>query len=391
MKGVVRRIVDLREPELAAWRSLAVRAAQPNPLFEPGCLVPAARHLPNGPEMLLAIAEEGGVWFACFPARVEATWRALRRPVLVSKVRRMDYDATPLVDPARAGDAWSAILDVLRQASGEALPGLLVLNQLDDGPVAESLADASRRLGVPRSVYHRWERPILGRTSAAEYEARHSKKTMTTLARKRRSLGRHLGAEVQFRDRSTDAAAVEVVLDLEAAGYKGRNGVAILTQEGEPAWFRAMCQDFRQTGRLHLHTLEVGSRPVAAQLFLRGGAGIFLCKLTYDEELAKYSPGIQLHFDTIAHLHRTTDATWIDSCTYEDNPTLLWVYPDRRTVTSTVVAPGRLVDRLVLVGVTGARRALRRRRVAPLTDGSALAATAPVDPALGVAEAAVAR
>lgn len=389
MKGVIRPILDLGDAEVAQWRALVDRVADPNPLFEPECLLPAARHLPNGPRMLLVTAEDDGVWHACFPVQAEPSWRALRRPALVTKVRRMDYDATPLVDPSRATEAWSAIFDVLRGADG--LPGLLVFNWLDDGVAADSMAEAAARRGVTRRVYHRWERPILRRMSAADYRARHSKKTMATLARKRRSLGRQLGGEVQFHDRSMDPAAVEVVLELEAAGYKGQNGVAILTKPGEPEWFRDMCERFRRVGRLHLHTLEVGDRPVAAQLFLGGGDGIFLCKLTYDEELARYSPGIQLHFDTIDHFHRTTDAAWVDSCTYENNPTLLWVYPDRRTVSSTVVATGGLVDRLFLAGVTGARRVLGRSQVAAASrNGRPASAALPTEPS-DVVEVATAR
>lgn len=378
MNGHIRPILSLGEKDIAAWRDLAERAVQPNPLFEPDCLLPAAGHLSNGSRMQLVVAEDEGVWHACFPVQAEPSWRALRRPLLMTKVRRMDYDATPLVDQRRASDAWRAVLHVLRAAADDRLPGLLVFNWLDDGPVAEALADAAGRLGLTRRVYHRWERPVVRTRSASEHSAHHSKKTIATIARKRRLLGRHLGAEVRFHDRSADPAAVEAVLQMEASGYKGRNGVAILTQVGEPEWFREMCERFRVAGRLHLHTLEAGDRVVAAQLFLRGGAGMFLCKLTFDEAMARYSPGIQLHFDTIEHLCRTTDAAWIDSCTYEDNQTLLWVYPDRRTVSSTVIATGNMADRLVLVGVTGARRVLRRSKVAAVsTSGSDLSAALP--------------
>lgn len=389
MKGAIRPILSLGDSEIASWRDLASRAAEPNPLFEPECLLPAARHLPNGPRMLLVTAEEDGAWHACFPAQVESAWRAVRRPVLVTKVRRMDYDATPLVDRLHAGRALAATLETLQRAAGDGLPGLVVFNWMDDGVVADGLADASSRLGVTHRVYHRWERPVVRTMAAADYAARHSKKTVATLARKRRALGRQLGGDVRFRDLSTDPSGVDVVLAQEAAGYKGQNGVAVATTAGEPEWFQEMCDRFRRAGRLHLHVLEVEGRPVAAQLFLRGGAGAFLCKLTYDEELAKYSPGIQLHFDTIDHLHRTTDVKWIDSCTYENNPTLLWVYPDRRSVSSTVLATGGLPDKLLLAGTAAARRALRRSREAADANGTARTVALPVtsSPVVDVATA----
>jgi hypothetical protein len=46
--GRVVRVLDLGEADVAAWQDLSRSAVEANPLFEPACILPAARFLPNG-------------------------------------------------------------------------------------------------------------------------------------------------------------------------------------------------------------------------------------------------------------------------------------------------------------------------------------------------------
>lgn len=378
MRGALVRIGELGPPEVAAWEELAARAAQPNPLFEPACLVPAARHLPGGDDMAVAVAEEGGRWYGCLPLCPAPSWRALRRPVLTNQLRRMIYNATPLVDGERTAEAATCLLAGLRTAARSGAPGLIVIDWMDAGPVAASVRDACRRTGAVHRVYRSWERPVLVRHPDTGRRDRHSPKALRNIRRMRRLLGEAEDAAVALADHSTDPGGVETLLSLEDGGYKGRDGLAVLRHPGEPEWFRAMCDGFRGEGRLHVHTLEVGGRPVAAQLSLRAQDAVFVLKSAFDEAFAAYSPGVQLHLDVMDHLASTTDATLIDTCTYEGNDTLARLYPDRREVASVAVATGGLADRATLRAVSVARRALRRNpRATDRTAGSAARTAAP--------------
>ncbi len=365
MNGDLRPVAALDAADIDAWRALAGRAVQPNPLFEPECLVPAADHLSNGRRILVASAQEAGRWYGCFAVQVEASWRAVRRPVLVTQVRRMQYSGVPLLDPQRPEEAMTVMLRTLRSPG---LPGITVLDWLDDGPVADQLVRSAHQLGMARRPYHRWERPVLREVHDAGLRQRHSRKWARNQERMGRRMGEELGGEPELRDRSGDPAAVDLLLGLEAAGYKRRSGVAAATQPGETAWFRQMCDRFRSEGRLHVYTLGVGVRTVAVILLVRGAGGLFALKTTYDEELARYSPGIQLHLALSDHVRAATDAGWIDTCTYEGNDPLLRLYPDRQGVSSTVLATGGLADRAVVLAVAAARALLaqqRSRRPAP--------------------------
>jgi CelD/BcsL family acetyltransferase involved in cellulose biosynthesis len=361
MRSSVRTVADLGPEDLEAWRDLAARALQPNPMFEPECLVPAARHL-DGSGGALVVAEEDGAWHACVPVRRAPSWRALRRPVLTTAVRRMIYDGTPLVDADRSAEALRCLLGGMRTEARAERAGIAVLDWVDDGPVALELARAARTAGAVLRVYETWERPMARRRARLDLRSQHSRKFLYNVRRLRRQLGEAGGAPVHMTDRSDVGEAVDVLLGLEAGGYKGASGLAVDANPGERQWFSAMCDGFRGEGRLHLYTLDVGGRTVAAQLLVRGGEGLFLLKTVYDEAYGAFSPGIQLHLDVIGHVHEATGAAWIDTCTYPGNETLLRLYPDRHTVASVVVAVGGAVDRSVLRAVTAARRALGRSR-----------------------------
>jgi hypothetical protein len=363
--GRIMNVGELTERDERSWRALAERAAQPNPLFEPDCIVPAAEHLDNGSAISLVLAEEDGHLFGCFPAQRVERWRAIRRPVLTSQVRRMQYDSTPLLDLDRGGDAMRAMLIALGQASRGQGAGLVVFDWLDDGPVSRHIRAAAGGLGFPVYDYHSWVRPIIHRRDDGKYRAIHSRKFLHNVSRLQRRMSDELGAEIECVDRRDDPGVIDTLIQLEGAGYKARTGVALAGHSDESAWFRDMCSRFREAGRLHVYTLEGAGKTVAIELGLRGGEGLFLLKVSYDEAFAKYTPGIQLHLKVLDRFDALPGLRWIDSCTYEDNQTMMRVYPGRRLVTSLVVAVGGAADRLLLRLVARGRRALGRQSAPP--------------------------
>ena len=71
----------LTPDDLARWRDLAARAAEPNVFFEPELLVPAVRALARpGSVRLLVVADGDGRWTACAPVHRVAAWGRLRLP-----------------------------------------------------------------------------------------------------------------------------------------------------------------------------------------------------------------------------------------------------------------------------------------------------------------------
>jgi len=373
VNGRIAPIGQLSDGDVRAWRELAQHAVEPNPLFEADCLIPAARYLPNGAEMSLVIAEDEGRFFGCFPvvrvaadARPSTTWPGIGRPVFTTQVRRLRWDLTPLMSEERGIEAATALLSALSHRGGAKDAGILVLEALDaDGPVSSYIACAAKKLKLPVHTYRTWVRPVVRRRDELTYRSIHGGKSLRKIAKLRRQLGEKLGGEVQLVDRSADASAVDALMAIEAAGYKsktarqgyrqgllpttpGATGGALMCHPGEPEWFREMCDRFRSAGRLLLYSLQVGDSVVAMNLMLRGGEGLFDLEIVFDEDYAHYSPGTQLILDSIDRFHEATDAQWLDTCTFEGNEMCLRFYPDRRTVSTVLVAVGGPLDRLFL-------------------------------------------
>ncbi|HUB70866.1 MAG TPA: GNAT family N-acetyltransferase [Acidimicrobiales bacterium] len=371
LNGIVVPIRRLSTAQVAAWRRLAGEALAPNPGFEPQCVIPASRYLPRGGEMLLVAAEEDGRFFGCFPVvrkgsqeRMSVSWPGMRRPALSTQVRRPSYDCTPLLSRERSAEAATTLLGALhayREWPKAGSFGLLVLDALDDGPVCTLLTSAAEQLGMPVHTYGSWRRPIVRRQSdPAAYGRAQSHKSHRELARKRRRLEDKLGAPLYVVDRSSDPRALDELVELEASGYKGTEGFALARQPGYAEWFKEMCSDFRSSGRFVLYSLEGGGTTVAMTAMLKGGEGYFGLLTAYDEDFSAYSPGTQLHVGAIGRFHDNTDAQWVDTCGAAGTQYLLNLYPDRRDVSTVIVAIGGTFDRACLACYVALRRVFGR-------------------------------
>ncbi len=350
MHGRIAPVRTLSPDDEAAWTALAARAAEPNPLYEPNCLVPAARHQTFGDEIHVVFAEEDGRIYGCMPVRQLRQWRSFPYPFVVTQVRRMIYCGTPLVDPERGDEAVAAMLDALRADRRLTRGRVLVIQELtQDGPADAALtaAAATRKLSTYR--YESWERGVVNRRDDGNYEARQSRRDRKELARCRRRLTDALGSEPRLVDRSADPAVIDEFIALEAAGYKSDADVAVATVPGESAYLREMCARFAADGRLRAFCLEAGGQTLAMQLVLTAGVGRFAIKVSYDEQFAKYAPGVLLHFAVMDACFGADDAEWIDTCSSPRFEVLLRIYPDRRRITSYFVPLGQNpIDRLAV-------------------------------------------
>jgi hypothetical protein len=84
---------------------------------------------------------------------------------------------------------------------------------------------------------------------------------------------------------------LEKALELESAGWKGREGSAILQRPNEARFYRKISEAAAAERRLRLFLLTLGERLIAFQLLVAEHDVLYLLKLAYDEPLAAYSPG----------------------------------------------------------------------------------------------------
>ncbi len=273
MKGRELRIADISATDLARWQDLVTRAVEPDPFLEPTCLLPAARYQTYGRELRLVVAEEDGEIYGCFPARSVRQWNRFRYPITTSQARRMTYLGTPLVDGSRSTEAVAAMLEELvsqRRALRGRVLGLQWVG--DGGPVAQAIRDAARDLGLSAYEYESFERGVLNRRpEATDYDSIPNRAGRQERRRRFRRATEVLGEEPHLVAPDDLGKAVERFIDLESAGYKGREGIAMTGVPGEPEYFREMCAGFADQGRLHVLALEAAGETLAMEILVRGG------------------------------------------------------------------------------------------------------------------------
>jgi CelD/BcsL family acetyltransferase involved in cellulose biosynthesis len=337
---------------LRAWRELAAEAVEPNPFFGPDMLLPAVRRLSGGHRVRLMTVRQGTEVVLAMPL---TSGRYLRMPVPVLSTWRHPYRyvGTPLVRADALHEAPTAVLAALARRRW---PGWLVLEQLHlDGTVATAFRTAAVERSASWTEHDVWQRPaVRARAEESYLQDTLGPRSAKALRRQRRNLERDLGP-VWVRDvaRSDDPAAVaaevEAFLAMEAAGWKGRAGTALASHPAHAQFWREACKALADAGHLELWQLVAGDVVVARQCHVRDGDTVFHLKTTYDEDLARRSPGVQLELEVLHAFHVEPSLRWLDPCTDPVWGTSDRLYPDSRRLGAALVgltAAGRMATRL---------------------------------------------
>jgi CelD/BcsL family acetyltransferase involved in cellulose biosynthesis len=114
-------------------------------------------------------------------------------------------------------------------------------------------------------------------------------------------------------------SAFEEFLALEAAGWKGKQGTALLCNERDRAFMRAAIASLAEHGYAWIDALHLNGRPVSMQIIARCGPAAFTWKTAYDERFHDFSPGMLLLEDYTASLLADTSIAFVDSCSHSDS------------------------------------------------------------------------
>lgn len=332
-RALLRPIAEIDRCTQEAWADLSARAIEPNPFFEPIVVCALARHV--GLDIFLLTVDRGTELAACLPLlRRTRWWHGLNLPTW----RTWNPLGTPLVDGKDVESALGTAIAHLATIGG---PRSLIIDLLPaDGPVAAALEAATAGV-YPDRWSESWQsaRPALRRRDDGSYLAATLKgKTKSTFARKRRSLERLLGEPLRTVDEGGSGEAVERMLSIEHGGWKGRIGFAVACRPDRAAYFRDVCAQFADRGRLQLLSLRGTGTTIAMKCDIRSGGMTFNLRTTYDERFATASPGVQLEIDAVSVFHANGDRM-ADSCTNHVNNPQEWLWPDTRPLTRFVMVP----------------------------------------------------
>lgn len=311
----VERAGATRLAELDAdWRDLVVRAHEPNAFMDPALIAL------GGDSCVTLLAWNGdrklvGVW----------SFAVARHPVLPVKLLHSpampySYLATPVVDRSVAHAALTAMLDYI--AADASLPKAISLEPIRaDGPTMQALAVAlADRNSAPR-VLARGKRPVLQSDldAKAYFEQALSSSSRKKLRQHRRRLEEKGRLESRHHVAAADVTrAFEAFLALEASGWKGRGGTALLCNAAEANFVRAMIAALAKRGDAWVHELHQNGKAVACQVVLRAGTTAFTWKTAYDEALGDFSPGMLLLEDYTAAFLADRSIDRVDSCSLDE-------------------------------------------------------------------------
>ena len=295
------------------WRGLADRA-EPNAFVDPDFLLPLiAHHAPGRLKIVVVWADADRAELIGFAALAPP-----RIALGLTRVWMHELAAAPaiLLDPRRAEAALSALVAALTTARFGA--GLLCPQVETETALNKALRAREHRL-VARTA-----RAALPCGSKANFAERLPGKRRKEWARQRRRLVD--GGALDFSAAPED---IEPFLALEASGWKGAGGTALVQSANSAAFVRTMTSAFAARGAVSVHVMRRGAAPIAGGIVLRSGRRAFYWKTAFDETLAASSPGVQLTLEMSARLEKDPTLDLVDSCAIADHPMIDRLWPGR--------------------------------------------------------------
>ena len=340
-------LTPLNDIAPTAWHALSERAIEPNAYYLPDWELAVNALAPGrtGVSALLACDEATARLIGLLP--VVSLWRACRIP-LPALVSAHPYGTfcTPHLD-REAADA--AVEQLIREARHAGARALMLREVSLDGPAMRAFTQRLAREDLHARVLQSHVRACLDATRDGEELLREAlgNKKLKELRRQRQRLAEH-GAIRFDAARSTDevASAIETFLALEASGWKGRRGTALIQVEGDAAFIRRAAKALAATHQCEIVTLRAGDTPVAAGIVLRHQSRAFFFKLGVDERFAKYSPGVQLTLELTRHLCADPEIASADSTASPDHPMINPIWRGRFAI-GDVLIPLRRNDPMV--------------------------------------------
>ncbi len=368
--GEIAPVVDVLDPDAAAlhlraWNDLLDRCLEDNVFLDPAFCLTAAFHLAPRERLRFIL-----VW-AAGPAAERILIAVC--PVVLSRnpLRRLAtvwvHDLTALGVPLLDRDQAATGLEALLAWMAEGLPGrgAVLFEALPaDGPTAAVLRRVAETTRRGRVVIRHWHRAVLcgqGAPDRAGLDALSPKAGKDARRQARRLADRGRLDYASLRG-DLDGAA-EQFLALEAGGWKGRAGTALLRVSAQAAFARTMIRRLGREGRCRIERLALDEAPIAMAVVLSCGRTDYLWKIAYAEDLARFSPGVQLVLAFSERQKRDARILATDSCAVPDHPMIDRLWRDRLALQDVAIALAPDRDRAFRFAVAG-ERSWRRLRAA---------------------------
>ncbi len=302
----------------------------------------------------LYATQAGGLalgWLECrtLEGTLAGLWpMAQRRPppglriLQAPRFPRYDLAGAPLLAASYAAPALRAMLVALKDGLSPCRV-LSVRNLQAEGTVWDGLFALQQEGLISVTVLETWERAMLDRAAAVNSEAylaaSLSSGSRKRLRAKRRALEEQAPLVLDIHTQpGAVAAGFEKFMTLEVAGWKGRAGTALRQNAGDARYVASVLEAMAAAGRGFVVDMRRGEACVASGLFLRCGGEAFFWKTTYDETLARESPGVLFDMLITDWLYQQPWFVRLDTGSDDsvDPATLIW--KQRRKMANVVIS-----------------------------------------------------
>jgi hypothetical protein len=351
------------------WQDLAEESVEPNSFYEPGFLIPAVTLLGGDQklEFILIFARDPGnsstppLLCGFFPLERRRRYKGFPFPVL----RLWKYVHCSVCTPLLRNEYEKQCLVTFFEWLAGPLGSVLVeLNFItEDGPFHYSLIDYCNETLKLSCVNERFTRAFLRADSDPEEYLRTVLSTKHRKALKRQEARLAESGKLEYVELGPDdnvESWIEEFLELEASGWKGREGSALACSEADRRFFAMGAREAFRRGRLMMVAARLNGKAIAVRCNLVAAPGSFTFKTAFDESYARFSPGTLLEIESIRLLEAHPEIRWVDSCAHSDNVLYNRLCTDRRMISSVLIGTGKRPGDLI-VSVLPVLRWLRRK------------------------------
>ncbi|WP_233999712.1 GNAT family N-acetyltransferase [Porphyrobacter sp. TH134] len=335
-------VEQLADPAfLAAWERLVARAAEPNPFFEPWFLLPALRQWGAADRVITKAWFHEGRLAGLLPVVRSARYYSHIVTHATGWLHANAFCGVPLIAAGHEDAFWRDMLAHFDRRARRAL--FLHLPQMPaDGPANAALERVFARFPRAHYIVAEENRAMLaGDMSAEAYlESAMSAKKRKELRRQHNRLADEglLAFERVEGDKGLAEWTAEF-LALEAAGWKGEAGSALANAPGTLALFEQSLAGAAAAGRLERLALRLDGRAIAMLANFITAPGAYSFKTAFDEDYARFSPGMLLQLENLSLLERPA-IQWADSCAVEGHPMIERLWRGQRRMISRNIAIG---------------------------------------------------
>jgi CelD/BcsL family acetyltransferase involved in cellulose biosynthesis len=306
------------------WAALSKKSLQPAGFNAPELLFPIMRQDANSK---LVTIDHGADTLLALPLVEKRThFKSLASPLLASGMPHISRDMTETVLLAFLNGSKKPVLFNAIPSEGAFLQ--MLQNQAAQFETIESWQRAALK---PSGKYQDW------------FEATFDQKRRKEFKRLRARLAEAGTLELlTLKKGDNPKLFVKDLLALEAAGWKGKKGTAISAMPRLTNALYEAAIDLHAAGKLRFWSLKFNGQSIASLFAIVEGEQAWLGKIAYDENFAKYSPGVMVILDCTESFFAEKKIKLVDSSAIPNHPMIDRIWRDRIAMTSVIVAPSSI-------------------------------------------------